>query len=116
MPTKEEYEIMKTHTEAGYQILKAADLYSNLAEYALTHHERWDGSGYPVGLSNELIPLEARIMAVVDVYDALTSERPYKAAWSNQEALDYIAQQSGSHFDPIITSSFIEMINNSNKR
>jgi len=119
-----EWDEMKRHAEIGALVLQDANRFIEdgaplleMAErIAISHHERWDGSGYPVGLSNELIPLEARIMAVVDVYDALTSERPYKAAWSNQEALDYIAQQSGSHFDPIITSSFIEMINNSNKR
>jgi putative two-component system response regulator len=74
---------------------------------ALTHHERWDGSGYPDGLSGEDIPLAGRICAVCDVFDALVSERPYKRAWSVDEALDEIAAQRGRHFDPAVVDAFL---------
>jgi HD-GYP domain-containing protein (c-di-GMP phosphodiesterase class II) len=73
------------------------------------HHEKWDGSGYPRGLKGEQIPLAARIFAVVDVYDALTSDRPYRKAWSREKALAYIQQQAGLHFDPEIVSAFLGM-------
>ncbi|PPD54292.1 MAG: two-component system response regulator, partial [Methylotenera sp.] len=71
------------------------------------HHEKFDGTGYPSGLKGKDIPLEARIVAVADVFDALTSERPYKKAWTNQAAIDYITDQSGKHFDPECVTAFI---------
>jgi putative two-component system response regulator len=74
---------------------------------ALTHHEKWDGSGYPKGLKGEDIPLEGRITAIADVFDALTSVRPYKKAWSEEEALDFLVQQKGKHFDPALVDLFI---------
>ena len=77
---------------------------------ALTHHERWDGSGYPRGLKGEQIPLAARIFALVDVWDALTSDRPYRSAWTEDRTLQYIKEQSGRHFDPDIVDIFLEMI------
>jgi two-component system response regulator RpfG len=100
---------MKTHTSIGYHIPKSShSKYISLgAEIALSHHERYDGSGYPNGLKDKSIPLDARIVAVADVYDALTSERPYKKAWSNQEALEYISSNKGSHFDPVCVDSFM---------
>ena len=76
------------------------------AEIALCHHEKYDGSGYPHGTKGESIPLEARIVAVADVFDALTSERPYKAKWSNDKAVDYLIADSGKHFDPICVQAF----------
>ena len=105
----EEFSIMKTHTSIGYHILKSShSKYISLgAEIALSHHERYDGSGYPNGLEGKSIPLDARIVAVADVYDALTSERPYKKAWSNQEALEYIYSNKGTHFDPGCVESFM---------
>jgi two-component system response regulator RpfG len=105
----EEFSIMKTHTSIGYHILKNShSKYISLgAEIALSHHERYDGSGYPNGLKEKSIPLDARIVAVADVYDALTSERPYKKAWSNQEALEYISANKGSHFDPECVQAFM---------
>lgn len=100
--TDAEYEEMKTHTLIGAEIL--ADSRSRLIQLAhrvaLSHHEKWDGSGYPNGLKGEEIPIEGRIVALADVFDALTSERPYKHAWSVEEALEFIRDQSGKHIDP----------------
>jgi HD-GYP domain-containing protein (c-di-GMP phosphodiesterase class II) len=73
------------------------------------HHEKWDGSGYPGGLKGEEIPLGARIFAVVDVYDALTSERPYRSAWTKERALEYIREQSGTQFDPKVVKAFLKL-------
>ena len=105
----EEFSIMKTHSLIGYHILKSShSKYISLgAEIALSHHERYDGSGYPNGLKDRAIPLDARIVAVADVYDALTTERPYKKAWSNQDALEYIRSNKGSHFDPECVEAFL---------
>ncbi len=107
--TFEEYEIIKTHTTAGAKMLeKANSSLLQMAEViALTHHERWDGTGYPRGLRGEEIPLEGRIVAVVDVLDALTSERPYKRAWTLEEALEEIKNQAGRHFDPRVVEVLI---------
>ena len=100
--TEEEFEVMKTHVTIGAQIL--SDPSSRLVELAhivaISHHEKWDGSGYPYGLSGTDIPLEGRLAAITDVFDALTSTRPYKEAWSVEEAMDHIMSQSGKHFDP----------------
>jgi HD-GYP domain-containing protein (c-di-GMP phosphodiesterase class II) len=74
------------------------------------HHERWDGTGYPRGLKGEEIPLSARIFAIVDVWDALTSDRPYRKAWSKMEALDHIQSQSGKHFDPKVVNHFLNLV------
>ena len=74
------------------------------------HHEKWDGTGYPRGLKGQQIPLEARIFAIVDVYDALTSDRPYRAAWPREKALAYIEEQSGKYFDPKIAAAFLAII------
>jgi putative two-component system response regulator len=102
--TEEEYTIMKTHVEIGAEIL--SNPRSHLIELArimaLTHHEKWDGSGYPNGLAKDDIPIEGRLIAVADVFDALTSERPYKKAWSIDDAINYIFEQSGTHFDPAL--------------
>ena len=75
-----------------------------------SHHEKWDGTGYPNGLKGQNIPIQARIFAVVDVYDALTSDRPYRKAWSEKDALDYITEQSGKHFDPEVVEIFLKLI------
>jgi len=102
--TEDEYEIMKTHVQIGAEILSnpRSHLIQLAHIMALSHHEKWDGSGYPNGLSKEDIPIEGRLIAVADVFDALTSERPYKKAWSIDDAVNYIFEQSGSHFDPAI--------------
>jgi response regulator RpfG family c-di-GMP phosphodiesterase len=78
-------------------------------EIPLHHHEKWDGTGYPQGLKGEQIPLSARLFAVVDVFDALISDRPYRPAWSKEKALGYILDQSGRHFDPSIVVEFMKM-------
>lgn len=100
--TADEYEVMKTHAQIGAEILSNPSSYLiELAHsVAITHHEKWDGSGYPNGLAGEDIPIEGRIIALVDVFDALTSERPYKRAWSTEEAIAFMKEQSGKHFDP----------------
>ena len=107
--TPEEWEIMKSHTTIGDDII--GDDNSNLLQVAriiaLNHHEKWDGSGYPKGIAGEAIPIEARIVSIADVFDALTSIRPYKTAWTIEEAVDYIKQQSGSHFDPTLVAAFL---------
>lgn len=105
----EEFSIMKTHTSIGYHILKNShSKYISLgAEIALSHHERYDGTGYPNGLQGKEIPLDARIVTVADVYDALTTERPYKKAWSNSEALEYLHTNKGTHFDPDCVDAFM---------
>ena len=77
---------------------------------ALTHHEKWNGKGYPRGLKGEEIPLPSRIVAIADVFDALTSERPYKKAWSVEKAVDLIKEESGQHFDPELVPYFLESL------
>jgi putative two-component system response regulator len=102
--TDDEYKIMKTHVDIGAEILSNPRSYLiELARImALTHHEKWDGTGYPNGLAENNIPIEGRLIAVADVFDALTSERPYKKAWPIDDAVSYIFEQSGKHFDPAI--------------
>ncbi|MBN7818551.1 two-component system response regulator [Bowmanella yangjiangensis] len=102
--TAEEYRVMQDHPEIGAEILGECDsrLMQMARTVALCHHEKWDGSGYPKGLKGEAIPIEARIVALADVFDALTSARPYKAAWSIEDALAHIREQQGKHFDPAL--------------
>ena len=111
--TKEEFEIMKTHVDVGVATIEK--IMHNAKEHAFlrhtlyivgTHHEKWDGSGYPIGLKGEDIPLEGRLMAIADVYDALISERPYKKAFSHEESCKIIEAGSGTHFDPILVEVF----------
>lgn len=103
-----EFEVMKTHTSIGAQILAGGSSpLLRLAEHiAFTHHERWDGQGYPAGMRGEQIPLPARIVAVADVFDALTHERPYKRAWPVDAAVDEILSQAGRQFDPAVVEAF----------
>lgn len=109
----EEWEIMKKHTIIGYEILKdsESELLQMAARIALEHHEKWDGTGYPYGKKGEEISVEARIVALVDVFDALTSERPYKPAWNFQEAVDYIKGLAGKQFDPSLFGVFVDNLN-----
>lgn len=104
----EEWAIMRKHPEFGAQIIgeHSSQLLKLARSIALTHHEKWDGSGYPKGLKGEEIPLEARIVAIADVYDALTSKRPYKDAWPTEKAVACIEENSGSHFDPQLVTLF----------
>ncbi len=100
--TEEEFDIMKTHPHIGAEILGDCDseLLMIAKSVALTHHEKWNGSGYPNGLAGEEIPVEGRIVAVADVFDALTSKRPYKEAWSVEKTLDLMRSEKGKHFEP----------------
>jgi putative two-component system response regulator len=105
----DEWAIMQRHTLIGAEIIgqHEAPLLQMARVVALTHHEKWDGSGYPHGWSGEAIPLEGRLVALADVYDALTSERPYKKAWPHEEAFAFIREQAGRHFDPKLTPLFL---------
>ena len=108
--TADEWLMMREHTTIGARILGEhhSGLLRLAASIALTHHEKWDGSGYPNGLAGEDIPLEGRIAAVADVFDALTSERPYKHAWPVEEAVALIRSESGKHFDPQVVAAFLD--------
>lgn len=110
--TDEEFAVMKTHPQIGADILGDEDsgLISLAKKVALTHHERWDGSGYPKGLKADEIPIEGRIVALADVFDALTSRRPYKEPWPIDETLDYLREQKGKHFEPKLVDLFEENI------
>jgi len=110
--TPEERVIMQTHTEIGADLLQGSgtDLLEMARDIALHHHEKWDGSGYPHGLSGNAIPEVARIVAITDVFDALTSARPYKKPWEVSDALQWMADQSGRHFDPKIFPHFVGLI------
>ena len=103
-----EWAVMKTHATIGGRLLDGDDseLLRTARDIALSHHEKWDGSGYPLGLAGEAIPLTGRIVAVADVFDALTSARPYKQPWPLEDAVRYINEQSGQHFDPAIVAAF----------
>lgn len=106
----EEFEIMKTHTQMGYNILRAADDYSRLAEFALTHHERFDGNGYPRGISGFDIPLFSRIINLADSFDAMTSNRIYRKKMSKDEAVKEIIRCAGTQFDPELAKIFVEKV------
>jgi len=105
----EEWKIMRRHPDIAIELLSPVTYLAPALEIPHWHHERWDGSGYPDRLHGEQIPFSARLFAFADVYDALTSDRPYRSAWKKQDALDYIEEQSGKHFDPKITPAFMEM-------
>ncbi|MDO8176812.1 MAG: response regulator [Undibacterium sp.] len=107
--TPQEFEIMKTHTSIGADMLlgDTSELLKLARSIALTHHEKWDGSGYPNGLAGENIPREGRIVAVADVFDALTSSRPYKKAWPVDDATAFIKENAGKHFDPEVVKHFM---------
>jgi putative two-component system response regulator len=108
----EEWKTMQTHAQIGANILAEDDseLLCMAREIALTHHEKWDGSGYPNGLKGEAIPLVGRITALADVFDALTSERPYKKAWDVKDAVDLIQSENGKHFDPSLVTHFLSLL------
>ncbi|AOY87642.1 two-component system response regulator [Marinobacter salinus] len=109
-----EWEVMKTHSEIGAKLLEGddSDLLRMARDIALTHHEKWDGSGYPHGLAGESIPQAGRIAALADVFDALTSERPYKSAWTVEAAVALIKENSGKHFDPALVDVFLRELPN----
>ncbi|GAC1431010.1 MAG: response regulator [Chloroflexota bacterium] len=109
--TTEEFALMKTHTTLGADVLHRSPfaILQKAEEIALSHHERWDGTGYPRGLVGEEIPLSGRIVAVADVFDALTHARPYKGAWPAPDALAEIERLSGTHFDPRVVAAFLSL-------
>jgi putative nucleotidyltransferase with HDIG domain len=111
--TKEEWEIMRKHPEYASQLLSPIQFLRPALAIPYSHHERWDGKGYPHGLKGERIPLPARMFTLVDVWDALTSDRPYRAAWAPQKTLEYIETQSGTMFDPAILRVFLRLIRGS---
>lgn len=105
--SSDEFEVMKSHTDIGKRLLTGEDsLIQAARDIAASHHERWDGTGYPDGLAGEAIPLLARICAVSDVFDALTSVRPYKRPWPLDEAVAWVRENSGTHFDPAVVAAF----------
>jgi putative two-component system response regulator len=117
--TNEEFDLIKTHCIEGELIIerimnktgktKNDKFLLHAKRFASSHHERWDGSGYPNGLSGEDIPLESRLMAIADVYDALVSERPYKKPLTHEEAMEIIEKDSGTHFDPKLVEAFLNV-------
>ena len=108
----DEWATMRRHPEIGAEIMgeHPSGVLQLAREIALAHHEKWDGSGYPRGLAGEAIPLSARIVAIADVFDALTTRRPYKEPWPVQDALDHIAAQAGKHFDPALVALFAPLL------
>jgi len=110
--TADEWQVMKSHVHIGADILSGDDtkLLALARSIAISHHEKWDGSGYPNGLSGEAIPFEGRIVALADVFDALTSERPYKKAWRVDDAVAFLADQAGRHFDPDLVPLFVDAL------
>ncbi|RPJ22359.1 MAG: response regulator [Chloroflexi bacterium] len=108
--TEEEWAIMRKHPQFVYDMLYSVEYLRPALDIPYCHHEKWDGTGYPRGLKGEGIPLAARLFAIADVWDALTSDRPYRPAWSEAEALTYIREQSGTHFDPQVVELFFKVI------
>ncbi|BCZ49083.1 histidine kinase [Clostridium gelidum] len=108
--TDEEFEVVKTHTEKGYRIVKASNQLDNIAKGVLTHHERWDGNGYPLKLSREGIPLIARIVSIADAYDSMTNNHLYKKVFNKDDAIEELQRCSGKQFDPDIVRIFTEYL------
>ena len=108
--TPEEWRVMRRHPEVGYRIASATDEFASVAREILHHHERWDGSGYPSGLKSESIPLLSRIAAIVDAYEAMTSDRPYRKALPPEESLDQIRAAAGGQFDPHLCTVFLDLV------
>jgi putative two-component system response regulator len=105
-----EWSLMKQHPQLAYDMLYPIEYLRPALDIPYCHHEKWDGTGYPRGLKGEDIPLSARLFAVVDVWDALTSDRPYRQAWGRDQTLNYILEQSGKHFDPKVVDIFSKVI------
>ena len=109
--TEEERAVIQQHPQTAYDLLQAIPQLLPALDIPYCHHEKWDGTGYPRRLAGEQIPRSARIFAVVDVWDALTNDRPYRLAWSKQRALAEIQRESGTYFDPQVVRAFTMMIN-----
>jgi PAS domain S-box-containing protein len=112
--TDEEWEVMRKHPQFAYDLISPIAYLIPALDIPYCHHEKWDGSGYPRGLKGKQIPLAARLFAVVDVFDALTSDRPYRPAWSKRKALAYIREHAGSHFDPACVEAFFDLFGKDN--
>jgi putative nucleotidyltransferase with HDIG domain len=108
--TSEEWALMRAHPEAGVELLRGIDFPEDVLPIVLSHHEKWDGTGYPHGLAGESIPLSARILGLADVYDALVTDRSYRAGLQHAEAMKVMAQDAGSHFDPSLFREFEAVI------
>jgi PAS domain S-box-containing protein/putative nucleotidyltransferase with HDIG domain len=108
--TEDEWEIMRRHATYAYEMLRPIQYLKPALDIPHYHHEKWDGTGYPNGLKGEQIPLAARIFAVVDVWDAVTSDRPYRSGWSKEKTIEYIKSESGKHFDPKVVEIFLPLI------
>ncbi len=108
--TAEEWKLMRKHPEKGHRIASASTDLQNIADLILKHHERWDGKGYPSGLTGEEIPVECRILAIVDAYDAMTSDRPYRRARNHEEAVNELKSNAGSQFDPNLVKVFLSVL------
>jgi len=104
----EEWIQMRSHPEKGWRMLSNTKEYDDIAEFVLYHHERWDGKGYPKGIKKEEIPLEARIIGIVDAFDAMTEVRPYKISFTKEEALAELNRCAGAQFDPKLVKMVIE--------
>ncbi len=107
--TEKEWDIMRHHTVIAYELLSPITYLRPALLIPYCHHEKWDGTGYPRGLKGEVIPLAARIFAVVDVWDALNSERPYRPAWPREKVKEHIHSLKGKHVDPEVAEKFLEM-------
>ena len=110
--TDDEWVLMRKHPKHAFDMLSPITYLSDALDIPYCHHEKWDGTGYPQGLKGDRIPLPARIFAIVDVWDALTSDRVYRKKWTKQKALGYINEQNGRHFDPQVVDAFMNIIRN----
>ena len=108
--TEAEWDIMRKHPQFAIEMLKPIEYLRPALVIPFNHHERWDGTGYPRGIKGEEIPLAARIFAVIDVWDALSSDRPYRKAWPYEKIVEYMREQSGTHFDPKVVALFLQMM------
>jgi HD-GYP domain-containing protein (c-di-GMP phosphodiesterase class II) len=101
---------MRQHPQLAYDMLASIAYLRPALSIPYCHHEKWDGSGYPRGLKGEEIPLAARVFAIVDVWDALLTDRPYEPAWQHREVIEYMREQSGKHFDPAVVDAFLKLL------
>ena len=108
--TEEERLIVQKHPTTAYELLSPIPFLKSALEIPYSHHEKWDGTGYPQGLKGRDIPISARIFAVADVWDAICSARPYNASWPREKAIEYLIEQAGSHFDPRIVNIFLDLV------
>jgi HD-GYP domain-containing protein (c-di-GMP phosphodiesterase class II) len=107
--TEAEWDIMRRHPAYAYEMLAPISFLQRALDIPYCHHEKWDGTGYPRGLRGEQIPLSARVFAVIDVWDALRSDRPYRAGWPEEKVLNHLRSLAGTHFDPRVVDVFLEL-------